>query len=394
MSKNTTIGNLAWVLSLLSCGVAAGADPGVAAAPPANIPTVSMADIDRAGVFYVGGQYVGEPGKEIMEGAMYVEVLVPRKIRHAQPIVMLHGAGQTAVNWLQTPDGRTGWAYFFLHRGYVVYLTDEPARGRSAYVPDVDGPLTIRTAAQLSQLWTAVDAASPWPQGARYSQWPGSGPGKGKMHDPVFDDFARTQVQYPANNLDRATVDAYVALLDRIGTPVVLLTHSIGGAFGWSVADARPRDIAAVIAIEPAGPPIQAVDAAHQAYNGKPNLPWGLTNLPLEYEPTIKDAAELQTAVSGVANVPGRVNCYLQTGSPRRLKNLVGIPVLLISSEASYHAIFDACTAQWLNQAGVHTDYVELASVGITGNGHEMMLEKNSDEIAKYLAGWLDRTVH
>jgi hypothetical protein len=68
--------------------------------------------------------------------------------------------------------------------------------------------------------------------------------------------------------------------------------------------------------------------------------------------------------------------------------------VLLVSGEASYHVIFDVCTAQWLDQAGVDTDYVELASVGLTGNGHEMMLEKNSGGIANYLAGWLDRTVH
>jgi pimeloyl-ACP methyl ester carboxylesterase len=376
-----------------TCGIAVAADF-KGAAPPARIPTVSTTDIARTGVFYVGGHYVGEPGKEIMDGAMYVEVLVPRKIRHAQPVVMVHGAGQTGVDWLQTPDGRSGWAYSFLRRGYVVYLSDEPARGRSAYVPELDGALTERTAAQLSQLWTAVDTTSPWPQGARYSQWPGSGADKGRMHDPVFDDFARTQVPYPASNLERATVDAYVALLDKIGTPVVLLTHSIGGAFGWSVADARPQSVAAIVAIEPAGPPMQGVDTAKQVYNGKPNLPWGLTNLPLAYDPAVKDATELHTELQTGPTTPGRVNCYLQSGEPRRLKNLAAIPVLLVSGEASYHVMFDACTAQWLKQAGVPTDYVELASVGLTGNGHEMMLEKNSEDIASYLAGWLARTLH
>ena len=55
------------------------------------------------------------------------------------PVVFLHGAGQTGVDWLQTPDGRPGWAYNFLDMGYVVYLEDFPARGRSQYVPGVDG---------------------------------------------------------------------------------------------------------------------------------------------------------------------------------------------------------------------------------------------------------------
>ena len=74
-----------------------------------------------------------------MGGAMYVEVMVPRQIRSPYPVVFLHGAGQTGVDWLQTPDGRPGWAYNFLEMGYVVYLQDFPARGRSQYVPGVDG---------------------------------------------------------------------------------------------------------------------------------------------------------------------------------------------------------------------------------------------------------------
>jgi len=271
----------------------------------------------------------------------------------------------------------------------VVYVTDQPGRGRSGYVPELDGPLTIRTAPQLSQLWTAVDANSPWPQGRLYSQWPGQGPAKGRMHDEIFDSFARTQVQFPVNGLDQLTVDAYVALLDRIGTPVVLITHSLGGAFGWSIADARPRDVAAIVALEPAGPPLRTVDTVKQSYTDRPNLPWGLTNLPLTYEPAIRDPAELQTALDERSVPSGQVGCYLQTGTPRRLRNLASIPVLLISGQAGYHRIFDACTARWLSQASVPTEYLELESVGLTGNGHEMMLEKNQADIAHHVAGWL-----
>ena len=369
---------------------AQSAQPG----PSAAIPTVSTASLGRIGHFYVGGQYAGDAGKEVMHGAMYVEVLVPRRVRHAQPIVFLHGAGTTGVNWLQTPDGRPGWAHFFLQRGYVVYVTDQPGRGRSAYVPELDGPLTIRTAPQLSQLWTAVDANSPWPQGRLYSQWPGEGPAKGRMHDEIFDSFARTQVQFPVNGLDRLTVDAHVALLDKIGTPAVLITHSLGGAFGWSIADARPRGVAAIIALEPAGPPLRAVDTVKQSYTDRPNLPWGLTNLPLTYEPAIRDPAEFQVALDERSVPSGQVGCYLQTGTPRRLSNLASIPVLLISGEAGYHRIFDACTARWLSQAGVPTDYLELESVGLTGNGHEMLLEKNQADIARHVAGWLAKKLN
>ncbi len=43
--------------------------------PPSSIPTFSTEKIAREGFFYVGGRYVGEPGKEVMHGAMYVEVM-------------------------------------------------------------------------------------------------------------------------------------------------------------------------------------------------------------------------------------------------------------------------------------------------------------------------------
>jgi pimeloyl-ACP methyl ester carboxylesterase len=381
---------------VLFCAVASGAVVTYAAgapsaAPGMDIPTVSTAAVARAGFFYVGGKYEGGPGKEIMRGAMYVEVLVPKRIRHQLPIVLLHGAGQSGTDWLQTPDGRPGWAHFFVKRGYVVYLPDLPGRGRSAFIPDMDGALAARTAPQLSELWTASDQLGSWPQAKKYSQWPGEGAGKGKIGDRIFDDFARTQLQYPVSGLDQTSVDAGIALLDRIKVPVILLTHSLGGAFGWSVADARPQQVAAIVAVEPAGPPIQGVDVAKQAYNGRPNLPWGLTNLPIRYEPAAREASELQVALEAQPAKAGQVACYLQTGSPRKLVNLTRIPVLLVSGEAGYHRVFDECAARWLLQAGVSTDYVELEKVGLAGNGHQMMMEKNSDAIAAFLASWIEK---
>jgi pimeloyl-ACP methyl ester carboxylesterase len=373
---------------------AAQADDISRAMPGPSIPTFSTDDIARTGFFYAGGKYAGDKGKEVMGGAMYVEVMVPKRIRHANPIVFLHGAGQTGTDWLQTPDGRPGWAYFFIKRGYVVYMVDYPARGRSAYVPNVDGLLTIRTAPNLSQIWTAMDKLGDWPQAKKYTQWPGTGLNKGQMGDPVFDAFNKTQVQFlGGGGQDKMVLDAGAALLDMIGTPVILITHSQGGSFGWSIADARPKLVRAIIAAEPAGPPIQSVDNAKQVYTGRANLPWGVTSLPVRYDPPIKDPSELQVEVEKTSVGPYLVPCYLQKGAPRKLANLTHIPVLDVSGEASYHRVFDSCDAKWLNQAGVKTDYVKLEDVGQPGNGHEMMLEKNSDGIAAYFASWLEKNV-
>ncbi len=100
------------------------------------------AEIAARDFFFVGGEYAGLPGKEVMHGQMYVEALTPRCPRRPYPVVMFHGAGQTATNWLGTPDGRPGWAEHFAADGYRVYLVDQPARGRSAWQPGIDGELT------------------------------------------------------------------------------------------------------------------------------------------------------------------------------------------------------------------------------------------------------------
>ena len=73
--------------------------------------------------FYVGGKWVGKPGEEVMHGAIFVEVWVPKKIQHPYPIVFMQGGGgQTFMASIQTPDGRPGWAYNFLNAGYTVYM--------------------------------------------------------------------------------------------------------------------------------------------------------------------------------------------------------------------------------------------------------------------------------
>jgi hypothetical protein len=146
--------------------------------------------------FYVGGSYVGDPGKQLMAGQMYVERLTPAKVTRPLPLVLVHGAAQTASNWLSTPDGRQGWAERFLELGYVVYLVDQPARGRSAWHPDVNGKLRMFTAPQLERLFTASAQLGDWPQAKLHTQWPGTG----RRGDAVFDAFYASQVQSLASD--------------------------------------------------------------------------------------------------------------------------------------------------------------------------------------------------
>jgi len=358
------------------------------ARPPADIPMISLENVAYHGFFYAGGQYVREGDQATMGGAMYVEVMVPREIRHPYPVIMFHGAGQTGVDWLQTPDGRPGWAYDFLEMGYVVYLEDYPGRGRSAYVPDHDGRLNIRNAPDLEQIFTASAATADFPQASKHTQWPGSG----RMGDKVFDDFNKTQVQFMAGQ-DGPAVEANIALLDMIGSPVILLTHSQGGAFGWPVAQARPQLVKAIVTVEPAAPPIRGVNTSTLEYNPRGGLAYGVSGYPMQYDPPISDPSELSVELEPAPQGPGLVPCYRQTEPARQLVGLQDIPVLFLNGEGGYHRIFDHCLADWLNQAGVRTEYVRMEEAGMPGNGHMMMLELNSKEIAQYIGNWLDHNV-
>lgn len=358
-------------LQCLSIAVAALAVSGCA-----NPGRPSAAGAVPREVFYVGGSYVGAPGKEVMRSAMYVEHLRPPKTTRKYPLVLFSGTAQTAVNWMTTPDGREGWAQYFVEQGYEVYMVDQTARGRSAWHPGIDGKLRSFPVSTVEQLFTTADG--PWPQAKLHTQWPGSG----RRGDPVFDQFYASQVEYVESNVETQTAmqAAGAALLDRIG-PAVLVTHSQAGTFGWLIADARPALVKAIVAIEPQGPPVRGGRAA-----------WGVTDIAMTYAPAIGKPGELQVEEQAAPDAPGLQKCMLQKAPARQLARLQGIPVAVIGTEASYHAPFDHCTVRWLTQAGVQVDFVHLASLGIHGNGHMVMLEKNNLEVARVISDWVARS--
>ena len=359
---------------------ARAADP---AARP--VPAYDQSAIARRGFFYVGGGYVGEPGKQLMHEQMYVEVLTPRHPRSRYPLVLIHGAAQTATNWMGTPDGRPGWADYFVAQGYTVYMVDQPARGRSPWLPDVDGKLATFTAEQIESRFTAPQASNLWPQAKMHSQWPGTG----RIGDPAFDAFYATQVPYLADNAQtqRLNQQAVAVLLDRIG-PAIVLTHSQSGPFGWLIADARPKLVKAVVAVEPAGPPFQNTVLGTDKARA-----WGVADIPITYDPPVNDPGELKIEQEAQPDGPDLVRCWLQQTPARRLVNLADIPAIVITAEASYHAVYDHCTAKYLTQAGVKVTALRLGDHGIHGNAHMIMLEKNNLQVAGLIAAWLARTI-
>lgn len=351
--------------------------------------------IARQGYLFAGGKYSEIKGKKVINGQLYAEFQIPSKMTHPYPIVMVHGGRQSGSNFTGTPDGREGWAQFFLRAGYAVYVVDQPGRGRAAYQSEIYGPLSPDIDIDFTQRrFTSIEHYNLWPQAHLHTQWPGAGePG-----DPVFDQFIASQLPGISDFTVQQMVnrDAILALLEKIG-PAILLTHSQSGAFGWPVADARPDLVKANVAVEPNGPPFIDVentgapdwfrDAAIKA------RPWGVTADRLTYSPPAAEASDLVIERQEKADAPDLAKCWLQKQPARLLPNLQKVPTLVLTSEASYHASYDHCTVKYLDQASVHATWTRLAEAGIKGNGHMMMLEKNNMEIAAVILRWLEKSV-
>ena len=360
----------------------------------AKDPALAPLSIARQGYFFVGGKYSTVKDQQVMSGQLYVEFQIPSKQTHEWPIMMIHGGGQSGTNFTGTPDGREGWAQYFLRQGYAVYVVDQPGRGRAAYLADLYGGVTPPSLDNVQRRFVAPERYRLWPQARLHTQWPGTGaPG-----DAVFDQFYASQLPSIQDFTLQQVLnrDAIVALLDRIG-PAIVLTHSQSGAFGWPVADRRPDLVKAIVAVEPNGPPffdITNVPAPEWFRDSATQTrPWGVTAVPLSYAPPAKNTSDLAILRQEKSDAPDLAKCWLQKSPARQLPNLQKIPILIMTAEASYHAPYDHCTVKYLEQAGVHSTWIKLADIGIHGNGHMMMLEKNNLDIAAVISTWLSKSL-
>jgi len=364
--------------------------------------------IAKQGNFYIGGNYVESNGDMPMVGQAFVEFQIPQKQTHPYPIVMIHGGGQTGSGWISTPDGRDGWAIYFLRRGYAVYVVDQVARGRSAYIVDVYGRSRTQTREYVMQRFSTSERYNLWPQAKLHTQWPGNAqPG-----DPVFDNYFSSNVPSLDNRemQSKMNVEALSSLLDRIG-PSIVLVHSQSGQYGWPLAQARPALVKAIVAAEPSGPPVHDVvvpgatrfgmDFANatavegtEIFRDDPRLKrYGLADNPMVYAPAVTPESPLAFVQQDKAEAPDLVKCWRQKEPARNLVAVGDRPILYLAAEASFYAPYNHCTVGYLRQAGVDVSFVKLADIGVRGNGHLMMMEKNSDAIAQVIIEWLEKNV-
>lgn len=264
------------------------------------------------------------------------------------PIVMVHGGFHTGQAYLATPDGREGWAQLFARRGHDVYVPDWPCHGRS---PGLD----LITALSTPDIAAAL-----------------------------------------------ATVVAAVG-------PALLVAHSAGGPIAWWLAEHLPEQVCAVIGVAPGAPanlvPVLPDDALHvaalasDAAAGCPvfsalDKPVTATQAFVREfwanAPRFPQHAFDRYAATVVPESPIVLNERFNIGGKGlalRDRALVAArPILVVTGEhdARHSRPVDEALAAYLN-----ADFIWLPDRGIRDNGHMLMIENNSHEIAQVLFDWL-----
>jgi pimeloyl-ACP methyl ester carboxylesterase len=354
-------------------------------------------DIAEWSFFWVGVERATLPGgtSPVVSGKqMYVEYQVPAKVKHPFPIVLIHGGGGSGLDWMGTVDGRRGWSTMLLEEGYRVYVVDRPGHSRSPYHPDLHGGIPRgQTLESISGMFTPQRAKTPGRGGAPpadnaklHNQWPGTG----EVGSPDLFQLVASQGGSFGNGMGIIKESQVLVwqknaaeLLDKIG-PAIFMTHSAGGPFGFYALEARPKLVKGIVVVEGAG---------GGAFAGRGS--WGLINLPVEYEPAVKDPSEIKTKRVNPTPEDAKLGIgpyNIQEEPARKLKNWKDCPISIVTSEASF-VLPNPGAVAYLKQAGVSAEEIRLADHGIHGNGHAMMLEKNNREVLQPILDWLNKNV-
>ena len=98
-------------------------------------------ELEDEGGFFVNARKVQSayPGASLATGPaapgsitinqMYVHYRIPAGPKGV-PLVLVHGSNHTGMTYETTPDGREGWATWFVRQGHPVYVVDHSGRGR------------------------------------------------------------------------------------------------------------------------------------------------------------------------------------------------------------------------------------------------------------------------
>jgi pimeloyl-ACP methyl ester carboxylesterase len=145
-------------------------------------------------------------------------------------------------------------------------------------------------------------------------------------------------------------VEAVAPELFDITGQTTLISHSAGGPCGWALSAIGGEKVVAIVAVEPLGFP------GEDHFLGR--FDNGLVAAPFV----------------------GKYDPYC-------------CPIAVVTGEASWMCESNAKTASFLADKGGKVEHIKLWEHGVRGNGHMMMSESNSDDIAALLISWLEHAI-
>ena len=266
---------------------------------------------------------------------MYVQYVKLASPKARYPLLLWHGGGLTGVTWETKPDGQPGWQLFFLRAGHDVYVSDAMERGRASWAryPEIitSEPL-FRTKKQAWEDFRIGAVGSYKLNPADRVALPGQ-----LFPVEAFEQFMKQGVPRWATT-DAQIQAAYNALVQKV-CPCVILTHSQGGNFGFNAALAAPDKVKALISVEPTGTPKPELLAGGKLKAVPHLVVWGdfvaQSALWTRFLPVSKTYADALRAEGGVA------------------------------------------------------DWFDLPKMGVAGNTHMLMMDKNSDQVAGLIQKWM-----
>ena len=332
--------------------------------------------IAEQGSFTVGGSYkqhegtfsqekfLSEDGQRAYGDFAYVEYQKPEKAKKL-PLIFQHGGAQSKRTWESTPDGREGFNTMFLRAGYSVYLIDQPRTGEAnlsteavtSDTPWASNPMYgDKTLYILSRVGHYDENGNPVPN----SQFPA-----GEKNYQAFQQSWTIGSGPLDNDLNAAVL---TKLFQQQKDGAILVTHSMGGTIGWRTA-IKTNKVKAIIAYEPGGTPFI---------------------FPENEMPKITEAKFKALSATAIG-VP--LEDFLQ---------LTKIPIVLyygdyikIGSEnvgedkwGTEYAMAEQFVAT-INRHGGDATLIHLPDIGINGNSHFLMQEKNNRQIMELTLKWL-----
>jgi hypothetical protein len=299
------------------------------------------------GSFFVGGETKSSGGGDITVNQMYVQYQIPPDGDRHVPVVMVHGCCLSSKTWETTPDGRMGWSEYFVRRSRPVYLADQSSRARSGFDPSVMNDVRSGTVppSQLPNVLMASHQTA-WSV-FRFGPSFGKPFADGQFPIEAVDELYKQMI--PDLNSTLPNPNPTWKNMAALGVKLkgaVLIGHSESGFFPEQAALIDPSGIKGIISIE---------------------MPCAAMN---------------PSQISALAKIPTLV----MFGD--HLADVQGGP-------ANWSNSFDSCQkfVQQVKAAGGDAEMMSLPKLGIKGNSHMLMQDRNNLDLADLMLDWIDNHV-